>query len=432
MAEQSIQFTVAAKDKATRVAERAERALSKLQEQHYDATHSRREVEVRRVTSYYDKLATKYEGDARFKEQIAETSAARLAAINKKWDEREAGGKGGMSFSNLIPTIGAATAAVGAIRMAAGGIGVAFAEAKMHQAAMKGDAVEIMKAQLGVKDATEDMVRSIPILGSAISSAMRRFGDREGIEQAIKNIEEVKAATKQAEELARQWHKETALINARVSGATESEMARITGAQSEEARRSQITAMRQERIKIAQTVSDMEKKLQKDREALPKQQSAAAGLSGVIPGFSGVVNLFGKKPGDIEADSAALEDAKRKYTKIQAAIAELEKENVARVTADKAAADKKEIDEEKRKAEEIEANRRKAEQAALGKASAIYEPMSADMGEQRSFRFLRSAPGMADPEWATKQIKLAEDQKALLIEIAKNVGVKVEQVEVKI
>jgi len=168
----------------------------------------------------------------------------------------------GKSFQQMQRTMMGITGAVTAIRVGVGLAGLAMESFNLEQAIAKGEAIGIYEAQLKVIDATNDLVRSIPFVGHAISSALKKFGDREHIEQAIANIKEVAAAILQTEKLSGQWRQETELRKARLFDATESEMMAIRNRLAAERRDERINETEEKEALARKTMNDAVIKLQ--------------------------------------------------------------------------------------------------------------------------------------------------------------------------
>jgi len=275
MAERSFEIVARARDEASAVFSKVTKKIlsdqRRLSDMQAAATLEGKDKELYGVEKRLRSMADRYKDNANMMAQITRTGMLQRQSIEEKYAreaiEREkkiaeaaAAGKRTMTdgFKALIPHIAAATLALGAVRVGIGAVGVAFANAKLNQALFAGGYEEIKRAQLAVMDANADMVRGIPILGNTIAAAMKRFGDREGIEQAIKNIQEVQQATKKYEEMARQWARETELERARLRGASAAEIMRIEGKQADEKRRSELTAARLTEAKASQAVADQQ------------------------------------------------------------------------------------------------------------------------------------------------------------------------------
>ncbi|HUX00916.1 MAG TPA: hypothetical protein VMY35_08040 [Phycisphaerae bacterium] len=520
MAERSFEIVARARDEASAAFSKINKKIisdqRRLSDMQADVTLEGKDKELHGVEKRLRSMADRYKDNANMMAQITRTGMLQRQSIEEKYAreaiEREkkiaeaaAAGKRTMTdgFKALIPHIAAATLALGAVRVGIGAVGVAFANAKLNQALFAGGYEEIKRAQLAVMDANADMVRGIPILGNTIAAAMRRFGDREGIEQAIKNIQEVQQATKKYEEMARQWARETELERARLRGASAAEIMRIEGKQADEKRRSELTAARLTEAKASHAVADQQqvvRSLSFRAQDVFKYQDEKRALDDLIKTHAAAI----LQRQNLETQSAAKTAAARE----SAAKQELQERNrlaeshleyqrgvTARMLADIKASDEKRQqsfvdaerkirDEQKKTADEAERAgvRRAADEAALndtvlksgetaretelrhskdhyfelwklykddaemqaaiikasvadiGMINAKHDkkpddkkpdaptpggPMSRDLGQMQSHRFLRNAPGALDPLWAKTQIDLQQKMLAALENLEK-------------
>lgn len=102
--------------------------------------------------------------------------------------------------------IAGAAGVVTALRMGFAAVPLLIAQGKAEAAAMSGNVEDMLRAQIGVGEATEKLVGQIPLVGSSIAQAMRAWGDRAELEATIKRVQELRATIAAGvKDVAGQW-----------------------------------------------------------------------------------------------------------------------------------------------------------------------------------------------------------------------------------
>lgn len=143
-----------------------------------------------------------------------------------------------------------------AAQITAGLIAKARAEGERMVAGARNDVAGVLEAELKVMDAQGRIVQSTPLIGTAIKEAMDTFGDRAGIEQAIKNIREVEAESKRLASVRIALARDVALKEAKLRGAPESEIQQIRNVGTEQETKATVAAQWDNARKAAQNYQD--------------------------------------------------------------------------------------------------------------------------------------------------------------------------------
>lgn len=110
------------------------------------------------------------------------------------------------------------TSFIGVTRLAFTGAAASIASANVETAQLSGSALKAYEAQLKYTGAIEDLLHSIPLVGSAMGELYEMAGPKRGLEEMIEAIKQVESALKSMEENARKWARETALERAKFAG----------------------------------------------------------------------------------------------------------------------------------------------------------------------------------------------------------------------
>jgi hypothetical protein len=225
------------------------------------------------------------------------------------------------------------------------------ASAELAAAQLSGSYEDILGAQLKVAEAHEQMVRAVPILGGIIAGAMRHYGDREGIEQALKNMQEIVKGTEQMEKEAVRLHRETVLEKARLDGRSEADLMKIrfgtelddlreslkkqseievtAAAEGERARQAAVEALRKESGGNVHGTFDL-KRLQEEKKRaqayIDSMRDIPGGVSSAETDLVAAIELYEKA----ERERTHIIDAE---TQLRKAIAEKEATDKATVAA---------------------------------------------------------------------------------------------------
>lgn len=165
----------------------------------------------------------------------------------------------GKDFLGTAAKIGLAVGGIATVAsVAAASFRAISAQAAVEAARVEGSVSEVLKAQLAFQDSLSDIGAAVPIIGSLIKAAMDKWGDRAGIEAAIKNAERLEATVKRVEAAversfasALRFNQESRLQAARNRDAAQSELLAIGEADKGRQLQLQLTkaiALEQERI----------------------------------------------------------------------------------------------------------------------------------------------------------------------------------------
>ena len=375
------------------------------------------------------------------------------------------------SLASTFMKIAAGGAAISMASKAGASAVMGWVATHERAAAMaEGDLEGVLNAQIKVNMAWSEFGGSVPLIGESVKRAMDAMFNVEAMRKAIANLEELEQAAKTLGETTQKQMRETALLRAKAGGATPEAVSALElsfRAEDQQKLLDEVNKQELEAIKKAGQAYDLLLDARAERKTKWSNKQVETAEMTYARESKLVDELFAKRK-QLEKDIAQVQVADVEIQR------QKEVEGDSRRAEEKIAAIKKESDlrfsieqdalrAAGRTAEaEVAAIRRryalereeiaktikdrteqgrllfmadKAEKAALEKAVGAggrESFASRDLGMQQSYRFLRSAQGQADPAWATKQIRLAQEQKDLLVQIAKNVGVHVEQVEVSV
>jgi len=375
------------------------------------------------------------------------------------------------SLASTFMKIAAGGAAISMASKAGASAVMGWVATHERAAAMaEGDLEGVLNAQIKVNMAWSEFGGSVPLIGESVKRAMDAMFNVEAMRKAIANLKELEQAAKTLGETTQKQMRETALLRAKAGGATPEAVSALElsfRAEDQQKLLDEVNKQELEAIKKAGQAYDLLLDARAERKTKWSNKQVETAEMTYARESKLVDELFAKRK-QLEKDIAQVQVADVEIQR------QKEVEGDSRRAEEKIAAIKKESDlrfsieqdalrAAGRTAEaEVAAIRRryalereeiaktikdrteqgrllfmadKAEKAALEKAVGAggrESFASRDLGMQQSYRFLRSAQGQADPAWATKQIRLAQEQKDLLVQIAKNVGVHVEQVEVSV
>lgn len=165
----------------------------------------------------------------------------------------------------------AATGAVMSIAskaIAAGVMGIVAAR-KDAAAIQAQSAADILEAQTKINLAWSELGGSLPIVGEGVKKAMDAWSDVDGIQKAIAKIKEIETATKQYHEKRQHLALETTILEAKLRGASESEILSIQATAKESARKKDIEALKTNEAAALKVYEEALKKRNKIADALP-------------------------------------------------------------------------------------------------------------------------------------------------------------------
>jgi hypothetical protein len=120
------------------------------------------------------------------------------------------------------------------IETAKGAVDEFSAQSKLSVEASNGDLLGMLKGELAVQEAEAQLAEAIPELGAIIATAMRHFGDRDGVEQALNNVEDITKATAEMEKESVRLHREAIVEKAQAEGKSAAEITAIKARWSQE------------------------------------------------------------------------------------------------------------------------------------------------------------------------------------------------------
>jgi len=183
-------------------AERTKADKVRLAGEMYDATHTARQNEIRSAMEHFSQMKQLHLEDGEWRTKVAEAARAKVAQINKRYDEQEEGG--GAVMRGLMR---AATRILGVTTAVRVGIGTAgylmgvSETARNLQDSGGGDSLRLILQQ---RQAARQVAWQIPIVGFTIAQLMKNMSDDYSVEKLAKGVDTSARASAGAREYAAQ------------------------------------------------------------------------------------------------------------------------------------------------------------------------------------------------------------------------------------
>lgn len=209
------------------------------------------------------------------------------------------------------------TGVAAGVKMAIMGATAAMAQFNVEQVAAQGTADEILEAQVKAEAATRQLASAIPFVGSAITQALAAFSDEKPMQDAIKNIQKVRAETQKLHDLNIKLMREQAEARAKLEGKTESEISAIKAQFAGEDRAAQRKAALDNEALARTNLRQAEERMAAAQQNLVREQTD------FLPAQQALRNYFGRRYGsfgteaakdEINAARAALIDLQKAYS----------------------------------------------------------------------------------------------------------------------